>query len=163
MADKYSLQVGNSVLEYRDTAGALRWSLPAKSVVLIAEYTTNEGPYVDDYFLVFTTVEDGTLYSSTCSFYADGVFDTLKTLQEHLGAPIQLGLAASTEWRSRVVWPADMADVEYFTFKDVPAKSLFDRIKAKIVGPTQEYAISMAIREYLERKRLAALALSPDI
>ncbi len=36
--------------------------------MLIAEYTTNEGPHVDDYFLVFVTVEENKLFSLLAPF-----------------------------------------------------------------------------------------------
>ncbi len=31
----------------------LTWRTPISSILLLAEYTTNEGPYVDDYFVEF--------------------------------------------------------------------------------------------------------------
>src|SRR5262249_25546280 len=65
------LRVDGSSLECNDDSGFTRWSLSIQTIVLIAEYTTNEGPWLDDYFLVFVTVEEGKLYFSTCSFYAD--------------------------------------------------------------------------------------------
>src|SRR5437588_10011301 len=110
------LRIRESNLECVDTTGTLRWSLPVGSIVLISEYTTNAGPHSDDYFLVFTTAEDGKLYFSTCSFYSAGVEEVLSMLQDYLGSPIQLGLQGSTEWRSRVAWPVKMAESEYFTF-----------------------------------------------
>src|SRR5215510_9545356 len=132
----------NSNLECLDAKGQLCWSLPVESLVLISEYTTDEGPYIDDYFLVFVTVEDGSLYFSTCSFYSDGVDETFSILRERLGSPIQLGLVDSTEWRSRVVWPVKIADSEYFTFMAVTADTLTEKLRKKLLGPTYEYKIS---------------------
>jgi hypothetical protein len=146
------LRVRELNLECVDATGMLRWSLPTASIVLVAEYTTNEGPFVDDYFLVFVTVEEGKLYFSTCSVSA-GVEEALSVLQERLGSPIQLGLQVSTEWRSRIAWPPKMAGREYFTFTDVPAKTLTEKLKKSLLGPTQEYVISKATREYLEAAR----------
>jgi len=144
------LQIRESNLEYLDTAGILRWSLPISCIVLVAEYTTNEGPYADDYFLVFVTVEDGKLYFSTCSVYSGGAEEVLSSVQQHLGSPIQLELQGSTEWRSRVAWPVNMAGTEYFSFTELPAVTLSEKVKNKILGPTHEYAISKAVHEYLE-------------
>jgi len=46
---------------------------------------TNEGPDVDDYFLVFVTVEDGKLYFSNCPFYSSGRDEALSILRERFG------------------------------------------------------------------------------
>ncbi len=146
------LRIKESNLECSDTAGALRWTLPIKSIVLIAEYTTNEGPQMDDYSLVFVTAEEEKLYFSTCSFYSDGRDEALSALQQRLGSPIQLELQGSTEWRSRVVWPAKMAGIEYFTFTEMPAATLAQKLKKRLLGPTQEYGISKAVREYLDEQ-----------
>ena len=146
------LRVNESNLESSDPAGTQRWVLPIGSIVLIAEYTTNEGPHIDDYFLVFVTTEDNKLYFSTCSFYSDGRDEALSGLQERLASPVQLGLQGSTEWRSRVVWPLIMAGSQYFTFTEVPAETLAQKLKKQLLGPTQECAISRAVREYLDEQ-----------
>jgi hypothetical protein len=46
-----------------------------------------------------------------------------------------------------------MAGGEYFTFTEVPAKTLTDKLRKRLLGPTQEYVISKATREYLEAAR----------
>lgn len=152
MITKNVLRIRQSNMEYLDTSGKLLWTLTIDSIVLIAEYTTNEGPHVDDYFLVFVTAEESKLFFSTCSFYVGGRDEALSVLQERLGSPIQLGLQGSTEWRSQVVWPARMAGSEYFTFAAIPPKTLFERVKKRLLGPTQEYAISKPVRDYLEEQ-----------
>ena len=145
-----TLRINESRLEFLDITGTVCWSLPIGSIVLIAEYTTNEGPYVDDYFLVFVTVEQDKLYFSTCTFYSAGRAETLSILGGRLGSPIQLGLQGSTAWRSRVVWPPKMAETEYFTFTEVPAKTLPEKIKKRLLGADQDYAISKTVRAYLK-------------
>jgi len=78
------------------------WTLPIAAIVLIAEFTTNEGPYVDDYFLTFVTVENGKALSATCSFYAEGRDSALSEISHQVGCPIEVGLAvpfAIQPWR----------------------------------------------------------------
>jgi hypothetical protein len=152
MTTKNVLRIRQSDLECLDTSGRLLWTLTTDSIVMIAEYTTNEGPHVDDYFLVFVTAEENKLFFSTCSFYMDGRDEVLSVLQERLGSPFQLDLQGSTEWRSRVAWPASMAESEYFTFEDIPPKTLLERVKKRLLGPMQEYAISKPVRNYLEEQ-----------
>jgi len=50
----------------------LAWRTPIASILLIAEYTTNEGPYVDDYFVELWSLENGTLFQVHTTFYANG-------------------------------------------------------------------------------------------
>ncbi len=146
------LRVSDSNLEYLDAKGSVRWAMPIGSIILVSEYTTNEGPQVDDYFLVFVSAADGKLHFSTCSFYAGGVDEALSILQERLRSPLQLRLQGSTEWRSRVAWPAKMAENEYFTFTPVPAETLTTKLKEKLLGPTHEYVISKRVQEYLQEQ-----------
>ena len=40
-------------MEYRDATGHLLWRINTEDIVLVAEYTTTEGPWGDDWFLVF--------------------------------------------------------------------------------------------------------------
>ena len=157
------LRVRGESLELVKSKGSLLWSLPIMSVLLIAEYTTNEGPNLDDYFLVFATAEVRQLYFSTCSFYSTGREDALNLLEQFLGSPIQLGLANSTEWRSRIVWPADMAGSEYFTFKPAAAQTFGKMLKHRLFGPTYQYAVSGAVQEYLRRQLNARFIRRPPV
>jgi hypothetical protein len=143
------LRIKGENLELLDSKGTPRWALPVKSVVLIAEYTTNEGPYADDYFLVFVTAEESQLYFSTCPVSSAGIEEGLNLLQQRLGSSIQLELQGCTEWRSRVAWPPEMQGTEYFTFKPTPAETFAQRIKKRLLGPTYEYGIARAVQEYL--------------
>ena len=119
----------------------------------MAEYTTNEGPYLDDYFLVFVTVEEGKAFFSTSSFYAEGRDGVLASLQEKFGQPIQLELFNSTDWKSRVVWPLSMAGKQYFTFTELPPKKLIESLRRRIFGPVYEYAVSHEVREFIHEQR----------
>jgi hypothetical protein len=149
---KQLLRIKGSSLECSNDSRTTRWSLQIEDIALMAEYTTSEGPCLDDYFLVFVTVEGNKLYFATCSFYADGRDAALANLQEHLGSPIELVLAGSTEWNSRVLWPPEMVGREYFTFTEVPAETLRDKVKQLLSGPAHEYAISRTVRDYLQQQ-----------
>src|SRR3954452_276863 len=126
---KSSVRVNGTTLIYMPNSGVLGWTLPIEAIVLIAEYTTNEGPYVDDYFLTFITVEDGQLFYSSCSFYAEGRDAALLEISDRLGSPVELGLAGSTEWTSRVIWPPSLKGMAYFTFETIPPKNVFQKLK----------------------------------
>jgi len=140
----------DSTLEYLDDEGALRWELPIKALVMIAEYTTANGPMVDDYFLIFVALEAGQLFFAPCSFYIDGRDEVLAALRERLHSPVELGLLASTDWKSRVVWPAAMAGKEYYTTTEVVPQKFSQKLKKTLFGTDYEYAISKTVQEYLD-------------
>ena len=128
------LRIRGETLELLDATGTPRWSLPIGSILLIAEYTTNEGPYADDYFLVFVTAEESQLYFSTCPVSSASIEEGLTLLQQRLDSPIKLELQGSTEWRSRVAWPPKMQGTEYFTFKPTHAETFAERSKRDCSG-----------------------------
>ena len=150
------LQVKDSVLEYSDQNGKQYWSLPIPSIVLISEYTTREGPYFEDYFLVFVTLEKNELYFHTASFYASGRDETLATIKKILTTTFDLQFASSTEWDSRVMWPEEMADSKYFEFKPVHPETFLQKIQKKIFGSPLEYKIAKPIWQYLQKIKEAS-------
>lgn len=150
------LRIKGSSLECVDDSGKISWSLQIEGIVLISEYTTNEGPQVDDWFLVFVTAESGKAYFATCSLYADGRDDVLASLQERLGSSIELGLTGSTDWKSRVLWPPEITGNEYFTFTAVPTEMFREKAKKWLLGPSYEYAISKTVRDYLQRQLMTS-------
>jgi hypothetical protein len=144
-----SLNDDKSVLECRDSENRLKWTLAMKDIVLMAEYTTNEGPFVDDYFLVFVTVENEKLYFASASFYSDGRDEVIQQLARNWATNIELGLVRKTDWNSRVVWPSEMVGREYFEFKEVPPQGLIEKLRQFAFGPVYEYSPSQGVREFI--------------
>ena len=100
--DQTSLRIEGAKLTYTVDSGVVAWTLPIAAIVLIAEFTTNEGPYVDDYVLTFVTVENRKALDATCSFYAEGRDSALSEISHQVGCPIEVGLAvpfAIQPWR----------------------------------------------------------------
>src|SRR5579862_7993071 len=95
----------------------LSWRTPVAGILLIAEYTTNEGPYVDDYFLEIWSLENNSLVCSRTTFYATGGDATFLALATQLGADLKFGLTSSTESASRIMWPPDLAGHPYCSFR----------------------------------------------
>jgi hypothetical protein len=92
--------VGGAVVYRVSGAG---WTVNLADVRLIGEYTTENGPFVGDYFLVFLTAEQSGWYEA--SLYATGLDSFLTELGVALGAPIRLALCGSTDWKTRAFWP----------------------------------------------------------
>jgi hypothetical protein len=95
------IRCADDSISYRSSSGDC--SLPISAIRLIGEYTTSEGPCIDDYFFVFLTAPEGGWHQA--SFYAKGRDEALQLLGEKIGAPIEAGLCNSTEFKTRIIWP----------------------------------------------------------
>jgi len=93
---------------------------------LIGEYTNSDGPYLDDYFLVFLTAPEGGWHQA--SFYAKGRDETLAALSKDLGVPLECGLCHSTQYKTRIMWPPHLKDQELMEVLPLKKKSLLKQI-----------------------------------
>jgi hypothetical protein len=145
----FKLDAEESVLEYRNPEHQLVWQIPLESIVLMAEYTTNEGPHIDDYFLVFVSADGDSLNIATASFYADGRDEIVRNLAQTWKSNIELSLVNSTEWASRVVWPPTLVGKEYFEPRVAEPKKLAEKLRRFAFGPVHQYFPSQSVREFL--------------
>lgn len=106
--EEYSgvLECSDATLSYRSGVGD--WTIPISAIRLIAEYTNSDGPWIDDYFFVFLTAPEGGWHEA--SFYAKGREAALCALEKKIGTQLECGLCGSTEYRTRILWPADLRD-----------------------------------------------------
>jgi len=98
------------------------WNLRVSTVRIIGEFTNQNGPFADDYFLCFAT---GPWKWREASFYAEGRDEFLEALGAKLGSPLELGLCGSTDFASRVLWPQSLAGEPMFRFEDIPRRGLW--------------------------------------
>ena len=121
------------------------WNIAIANIAVIGEYTNQNGPYADDYFLVF--MERGNTQWYEASFYAQGRDEALKCLAMQLGADLKCQLCHSTDFRSRVMWPPALAELEMFQW----TSKLFSlRVKQTIHPQLVEF---MTPNNSLERTR----------
>ena len=83
-------------------------------VLIIGEYTTNDGPYCDDYF-VFVMMKDGVVETTPVASVLTG--DSLVKLGEALGAELQLELANRTDCSSNALYPPNVKGQPLFRTK----------------------------------------------
>jgi hypothetical protein len=133
--------------EYR-----LLWQVAVDGVLMVAEYTTNEGPWADDYFLVFVESDNGNLSVAKASLYSDGTDEVLRDLGQRWAANIETRLHNSTEWKSRVLWPPELAGTEYFDFKEVEPHTISGKLRKLVLGPIHEYFPSHPVRQFLQSR-----------
>jgi hypothetical protein len=145
--EKATLGVSGGALEYRDQRGHLLWCLKPENIVLVGEYTANEGPFGDDWFLVFA-IANKTPYFTTCSIDSDGRDEALEFLRTRFA--IEPKLTNSTEWKSVVLWPRAIEGAELFTFSQREPRIWRKRFRAWFDGFIGESHLSNAVHEYLQ-------------
>lgn len=91
------------------------WRFPLAELRVFGEYTTDNGPMIDDWFMVFVTSNNGDWFES--STYAEGANEFRRQLAAAPGATGLHGdLFASTNFTSRVLWPAAILGEPLFQF-----------------------------------------------
>ena len=109
----------NRVLRYRD------WSLALDELALIGEYTTPNGPYAEDWFVVFVT-HSGEWFDLSMS--ASGLESILTELKyQDIRPAFRLG--NSTKFASSIAWPPSKAGHPLFEFRPHPPTTLRDKIE----------------------------------
>lgn len=145
------LQARNGQLGYDDAEGNHLWQMPLERIVLVAEFTNDEGHKREDHFLVFWSFEDGELHRALAGFHAGGRDETVHALSEYWQTELKLDLPESGQWKSRVVWPKELEDHQYLALEEMPAANLRQKIRGALFGPVQQYLPTEEVSEYLRR------------
>ncbi|WP_146602166.1 hypothetical protein [Novipirellula aureliae] len=122
--DSGHIELDGDVIRYASTTYS-DWMIRVEDLRIIGEATNQNGPFADDYFLCFAT---GPSMWYEASFYADGRDTFLADLGARLGITFQLGLSLSTDFASRILWPAELENEPMFKFQDVPSKTVVGRL-----------------------------------
>jgi hypothetical protein len=124
-----SIRLNGDVITYASRLFG-SFSLPVEDIAVIGEFTTDNGPVIDDWFLVFVC-RGGDWFEA--SIYSDGSEGVRKGLSMALGANLDLSLAGSTDFASRVVWPTEIAGRPLFEFEIVSGTGFLRRLKLAIL------------------------------
>jgi len=89
--------------------------LNAKDVILIGEYTTEEGPWIEDHFVVLVTKD----WVFEIPVGAKGRDSLLKEIAQMMETEISLKLLFSTNFASRIIAPASLEGKLLYQFEDV--------------------------------------------
>jgi len=111
--DSGRYRIENGGLSYQSEVYG-SWSLAISEISLIGEYTNENGPMADDYFLVFLSAKEPGWFEA--SFYGEGRDEILKELSDLLGSELSCGLAHSTTFTSQVIWPDEKKGKRVFDF-----------------------------------------------
>lgn len=129
--------------------------MPIAAILLIAEYTTNEGPFVDDYFVELWGLENGSIVKSHATFYSSGRDAAFAEIAKQLDAALSFGLAGSTEWTSRIMWPPELAGHPYFEFRDTRPANWREKISGRFSDSTQEYFLTKEVQAFVKNRKLS--------
>jgi len=135
------------------------WRLPIPELKVIGEYTTPNGPYVDDYFFVFLSAHNW--YEA--SLYAQGSLELLPVLSDILKNELACGLQNSTDWKSRVIWPPDIKGEVLFDV--VPARMpnrLWEKMKHRLMSPV-DFRLTFKVREKMRECTSSEASSSNDL
>jgi len=127
------------------------WRLPISKLRVIGEYTTAEGPHIDDYYLVFVTNEPDHWHVASYYAQADDLFR--QNLGVLLGGEIHFGLNRSTEWKHRILWPKALEGYELFQeIPEAKAKNFWEQIR-QFVHLRTHLKLSQSAIDEINRKR----------
>ena len=111
-------------------------------IKLIGEYTNAEGPFVDDWLIVFMTSPTDW---KQISHYTPGVLEMLQELSQLLDAEIVGSLSWSTSWRTNIIWPPSVAGVEMWDVYTKVPETLWQKLKATLgMGSDETLVLTQA-------------------
>jgi hypothetical protein len=147
--DSGKIWIENGIIYYLWDMMKTRWKIPINKIKIIAEYTNQDGPFFDDYFLVFAISSEEQL---TASFYAEGRGAVLVELGKILNVELKFSLLNSADFKSCVMWPPDLSGEEFLEFYILPPKSFIGRITRKLIGVWCNYQrLAPKIKSYLQK------------
>ena len=122
--DPGHLELDGDVIRYSSETYP-EWSIRVDDICLMGEATNQNGPFAGDYFLCFATRSEKW---REASFYAAGCGQFLTDLGARLGVNIELALASSTDFDSRIVWPLEWVGKPMFQYQEVPPRTVVGRL-----------------------------------
>ncbi len=122
-------------------------TIPIKQIKLVGEYTTSEGPFVDDWFYVFVS---GKGEIRRVSVYAIGAEEMLEELGKQLGAKVYGQLATSAVWNTNVLWPPHLMGQKLFETINPQPASFWENVKFKFGLRKSKIDLAGSVREYLK-------------
>lgn len=112
----------------RTLGGQIRYEIPLTDIKIIGEFTTADGPILDDWFL--TIITDDWWYEIPID--AIGMQQLLTDLGQKLGTTLIIQLANSANWKTRIMYPESAKDQELYDLLKVEPKTFWDKVKKSI-------------------------------
>lgn len=143
---KTMIKDGYVVLEFNEKKLV---NIPIDRIKLIAEYTTANGPFLDDWFLVI--YNDKSEYFEI-SMYTENIQEMITELGELMNLKLIPNLSSSTEWKSTILFPSEFLGKDLWTIVRPKPKSTIDKLKSLIGIKKTEFQLSKTAEKIIERK-----------
>jgi hypothetical protein len=144
-SDSGELSLTDFEVRYQARDGST-WTVPVEEIRVIAEFTTSDGPALDDYFLAFVTSTHDWV---SAPVYAVGCHDALLSLGRRLGADLAFGLCDRATWSSRVIWPPELTGYPAFNLSRAPDAGVLSRILPVVGLRPRTVVLSGAVERFL--------------
>jgi len=141
------LSFDGSILRF-DSSLYGAWSLNQSALVLVGEFTNQDGPHLSDHFLMLLD-RDRRFYEAPID--AAGFDDVWKELARTLGVPPKLLLLGETDFKSVVLWPEVFRGRPVFDYVEKSSRSFIGRLLSPLGIGEIESRLSDHIDGYLDQ------------
>ncbi|MBC6113148.1 hypothetical protein ACFOG5_19600 [Pedobacter fastidiosus] len=100
------------------------FTIPVEEIKAIGEFTTAEGPFLDDWFI--TLITKNRCYD--ISMNINGIDDLLINLEMVFRIKLSCQLTNSTSWKTRIMYPEKLEEKELYINVREKSKSFLKRI-----------------------------------
>jgi hypothetical protein len=115
-------------------------------VKVIGEYTTANGPFIDDWFYLYIL---GTNDIRQISAYAQGTEEVLKAIGEKLNTDLKPRLVASTKWETNILWPNNLIGQKVYKEISTAPTAFIEKVKNKLGLTDKEWDLTENVRKTL--------------
>ena len=112
----------------------------------IGEFTTSDGPFIDDWFLTFITQTDWI----EIPMYTNGMTEFLAELGKVLNSDLSAKLTNSSEWNTRIVYPTKFRESELYEIEFIEPKTFYKKFKKWIGMQDNVRAYSTELKKIIK-------------
>ncbi len=124
------LNIEGSTLSYASPDYG-NWRIQVSEIIAFGEYTTDNGPMIDDWFMVFVNREFNWVEASN---YCAGRGEVRNELAKRGSLESPYGqLWGRTTFASRVIWPQALAEKPLFEFEE-RSQTILEKVKSLGMG-----------------------------
>lgn len=137
--------------------GKVIWGFNEKSIVeipidqikLIAEYTTTNGPFRDDWFLL---IYNDKAECFEISMYAENIQEMMSELGELMDFKLFGTLYASVDWISNIHYPTEFSGEKLWKVVKTEKKSILDKLKSLLGINKVKLKLTKTAKKIINRK-----------
>lgn len=146
--DAGGIKLDAEVVKYGSVALG-SWEMPLTELKVLGEWTSSHAPSAGDWFLAFVAGPDRVLEASA---YAGGYVEFMVEAGTLLGAKLIATLHGAANFKSRVLWPDELAGKDLFEFYREPPRGSWQRLKAMLGLAPTHHRLSREVAAFLEGK-----------